>query len=398
MENPNQPYRGLAQLMAMKGRFGDTQLVHMSRPEVAALNSTGKLTVNPETGLPEAFNLSMKNVLPIALGIAGSILLPGAGTLLGEGLGAAMVGSAIGTTAGSLATGSSAGEALKAGAISGALSGVGGAIGGASFSGAEQAAAQAAQAGAAAETAAIGSEVGNLAASDFGGSTFAAGNALDAGTASLSPSALDTVAAAKTAAIANDAPVFSDPSTYKLDARDVAGKPSTYIPAALQLATAPPDVVEQEELKKTPPEFKNYNLSGGEVNYTPNQQTALDIALGRTPRTRQLNQYTYAAAAHGGSLGNREGSMHEGQVQGMGDGMSDNVTYRVQGGKPDLAMLSRDEYVLPADVVAMLGNGSSNAGSDKIDSFVKSIRNKSFGTDKQQKKIDNSRGLSALAH
>ena len=97
----------------------------------------------------------------------------------------------------------------------------------------------------------------------------------------------------------------------------------------------------------------------------------------------------------GGSL-----SYHEGRVDGAGDGMSDNVVYRVEGGNPDIAMLSRDEYVLPADVVAMIGNGSSNAGSDKIDKFIKDLRKQSFGTAKQQREVKNSSktGLSTLVH
>lgn len=405
MQNPNQPSRGLANLLAMKGRYGDTELVHMSKPEVASLAATGKLTTNPDTGLPEAFNFSMQSVLPIALGIAGSILLPGAGTALGAGIGAAMAGSAGGTLIGSLITGKSLEDSLKSSVISGGLAGIGGAIGGGSLMGAEEAAAQAAQGGVtggiAGETANIGTQVGELAASDFGGSIPSAREAIDLGTASLDQPA---IAAARTAGIAQGTkaatPVFSEPSTYNLDARNVAGKLSTYVPGALSLAMAPEEMAPVKEFERTPPQFKNYTMSGGEVNYAPDQQTALDIALGNQPRTQQLNPYSYAEEAHGGSLNNYRtgGNVHEGQVQGVGDGMSDNVTYKVEGGKPDLAMLSRDEYILPADVVAMLGNGSSNAGSDKIDSFVKSIRKKSFGTDKQQRKIDNSRGLSALAH
>ena len=408
MQNPNQPLGGLADLMAMKGRYGDTELVHMSKPEVAVLNSTGKLTVNPDTGLPEAFNLSMQSVLPIALGIAGSILLPGIGGALGSGIGAAMAGSALGTAAGSLVTGKSLEDSLKSAAISGALTGVGGAIGGGSFSGAEEAAAQAAQAGVAggtaAETAAITSEVGNLAAQDFGGSLPNAMGAIDAGTTSLSPTALKYIDAQKAVGIADATKAatsgFGPTQTFNPDVRGVAGNLSTYVPGALALATTPEDMAPVKEFERTPPQFKNYTMSGGEVNYAPDEQTALDIALGRQPRTQQLNPYSFAEAAQGGSLNryNVGGTVDEGQVAGVGDGMSDNVVYRVEGGKPDLAMLSRDEYILPADVVAMLGNGSSNAGSDKIDSFVKSIRKKSFGTDKQQRKIDNSRGLSALAH
>ena len=57
MVNRDAPYSGLANLMAMNGRFGDTELVHMSKPEIRGLASLGELTINPDTGLPEAFSL-----------------------------------------------------------------------------------------------------------------------------------------------------------------------------------------------------------------------------------------------------------------------------------------------------------------------------------------------------
>jgi hypothetical protein len=58
----NKPHAGIAQLLAEKGRGGDSMLVHMAPSEVAGLQSFARkhgtsLTVNPETGLPEAFSL-----------------------------------------------------------------------------------------------------------------------------------------------------------------------------------------------------------------------------------------------------------------------------------------------------------------------------------------------------
>ena len=59
-------------------------------------------------------------------------------------------------------------------------------------------------------------------------------------------------------------------------------------------------------------------------------------------------------------------------------------------------MLSRDEYVLPADVVAIIGNGSSEAGANKIDMFIKQARKEAFGTEKQQKETKGDGGLASL--
>jgi LysM repeat protein len=91
------------------------------------------------------------------------------------------------------------------------------------------------------------------------------------------------------------------------------------------------------------------------------------------------------------------GEYFEGQVEGKGDGMSDEIPFQVEGGNPDFAMLSKDEYVIPADVVAMLGNGSSDAGADELDDFVKDTRKEAFGREEQQTEIDAEKGLSSIA-
>lgn len=81
----------LARQVQSKGRNGDTMLVHMTPGEVQglqalALKHGGSLTINPETGLPEA-NI-LKSILPIAAGIA---LGP-----VGLGMSSAMAGLTVG--------------------------------------------------------------------------------------------------------------------------------------------------------------------------------------------------------------------------------------------------------------------------------------------------------------
>jgi len=71
----------------------------------------------------------------------------------------------------------------------------------------------------------------------------------------------------------------------------------------------------------------------------------------------------------------------EGMVPGQGSGMSDSVPFSIEGQQP--ALLSRDEYVLPADVVSQLGDGSSGAGADMLDSFVSQVRHQKYGHTKQ---------------
>ena len=52
------PLGRIGQTMGRMGRMGDNTLVHMNPQEVEGLAALGKLTYNPVTGLPEAFNFS----------------------------------------------------------------------------------------------------------------------------------------------------------------------------------------------------------------------------------------------------------------------------------------------------------------------------------------------------
>jgi hypothetical protein len=71
----------------------------------------------------------------------------------------------------------------------------------------------------------------------------------------------------------------------------------------------------------------------------------------------------------------------EGMVPGTGTGMSDDVPFSIEGNQP--ALLSRDEYVLPADVVSQLGDGSSSAGADMLDNFISQVRQVKYGNTQQ---------------
>ena len=57
-------------------------------------------------------------------------------------------------------------------------------------------------------------------------------------------------------------------------------------------------------------------------------------------------------------------SMENTYVKGEGDGTSDSVA----------AMLANGEFVIPADVVSKLGNGSNDAGAQVLDNFLVTIR------------------------
>lgn len=60
---------------------------------------------------------------------------------------------------------------------------------------------------------------------------------------------------------------------------------------------------------------------------------------------------------------------------GSGDGMSDSIPATVSGqGGSEPAALSEGEYVVPADVVSGLGNGSTQAGAQQLDGMLDRTR------------------------
>ena len=50
------PLSPMADELASRGRYGDNMLLHVRPDEIQGLASLGTLTINPDTGLPEAFS------------------------------------------------------------------------------------------------------------------------------------------------------------------------------------------------------------------------------------------------------------------------------------------------------------------------------------------------------
>lgn len=59
-------------------------------------------------------------------------------------------------------------------------------------------------------------------------------------------------------------------------------------------------------------------------------------------------------------------------IRGSGGGLADAVPAEIEGEQP--AALSEGEYVVPADVVSMLGDGSTEAGSRILTRLVDQLR------------------------
>jgi hypothetical protein len=65
--------------------------------------------------------------------------------------------------------------------------------------------------------------------------------------------------------------------------------------------------------------------------------------------------------------------------------MSDDIHATIEGKQP--ARLADGEFVVPADVVSHLGNGSTKAGAKHLYAMMDKVRSARTGTKKQGKQI-----------
>jgi hypothetical protein len=120
--------------------------------------------------------------------------------------------------------------------------------------------------------------------------------------------------------------------------------------------------------------------------------TGLDSYNPETEKLMQLLAYLYQNPetvnfARGGIAGLGGGEYRAGgrYLSGPGDGMSDNIKANIEGRQE--ARLADGEFVIPADVVSHIGNGSSNAGAKKLHAMMDRIRKARTGNPKQGKQI-----------
>ena len=80
-------------------------------------------------------------------------------------------------------------------------------------------------------------------------------------------------------------------------------------------------------------------------------------------------------------------------LKGPGDGMSDDIPAQI--GRHQPARLADGEFVVPADVVSHLGNGSTDAGAKHLYSMMNKVRKARTGNQKQGKQINPNKFLTA---
>jgi hypothetical protein len=86
--------------------------------------------------------------------------------------------------------------------------------------------------------------------------------------------------------------------------------------------------------------------------------------------------------AAGGGLADLGGYSDGGRLlKGPGDGMSDNIPAQI--GRKQPARLADGEFVVPADVVSHLGNGSTDAGAKRLYAMMAKVRQARTGKKKQ---------------
>jgi hypothetical protein len=109
---------------------------------------------------------------------------------------------------------------------------------------------------------------------------------------------------------------------------------------------------------------------------------------------QSMGGYAKGGDIHGG-LGSLPEYKAGGILRGPGDGMSDDIPAVIKGPKPQRAALADGEFVIPADVVSHLGNGSTEAGSKRLYAMMDKVRHARTGNKKQGKQINPDKFLPA---
>ena len=101
---------------------------------------------------------------------------------------------------------------------------------------------------------------------------------------------------------------------------------------------------------------------------------------------RQVGEDPYPMRMASGGISDL-GSYSDGgrMLQGPGDGMSDSIPASISGKRP--ARLADGEFVVPADVVSHLGNGSTDAGAKQLYSMMDKVRTARTGKKKQARAV-----------
>jgi hypothetical protein len=392
-----------AQNLAARGRYGDSTLVHMAPEELSGLRALARaqgndMTINPRTGLPEAF--SLRKLFKAASFILPFVPIPGL-----FGMSSLLTKSILsGVAAGASAKGGfDIKQALGGGLKAYALGSLGEKMGGGPTPGGAPTSQVTAPEAAAVDAAAVSAPQVTVPGVD--GDISLAGSYTGRAIPASLPGAPqyefsvqgpDVGGAGVSVPISLDAP-FSpgDPTVPRPEGTSsiVTPKGQGFGPAPLTKGTEIAMAgLGGFSLEKAAEEQRRYDTEAAAIRQEDEERKRrFDEIFART-----LGSVRTAKA--GGTINLAKGGMtymeaggttdvtgEPRMVQGTGDGMSDSVPATIEGVQE--ARLANDEFVIPADVVADIGNGSSNAGAKKLYNMMDRIRKARHGTTKQPPEI-----------
>lgn len=312
------------------GRNGDDILIHVNEQELEWLKENfGPGSINPATGLPQF------NIFDMLLPIAANVLLPGIGGSIGTALSgmlgggelvsalAPMVGNALVGGGVSALTGGDFGQGALVGGLSQPILSALGAGG---------------QGGVLSGLNLMGNPLAQSGASGYSGPKGVPSQGLNA---AAQAAAENVQQASATSSLMKAAPLL-------LAASALGGKSQEEAPA--------PQVAQADTRRLEPVEFSREQLNPNittAYGYGPEQSFFKDNRLPMTAEEKKKLEEQGVQTASTGRY-----------VKGGGTGTSDSIP----------AVLSDGEYVIDAQTVSMLGDGSSDAGAKKLDAMREKIR------------------------
>lgn len=387
-----------AQHLASRGRKGDSMLVHMAPEEVSGLQALAKaaggtLTLNPDTGLPEANFL--KRMLPMIIGAGITAATGGAAAPWMIGLG---MGGLETVRTGSLEKGLMAGLGAYGGAGIGAglMSAGAGAAGAATPAMSMAPAATSPAATGLASSLSTGAAAPAMSMAPAAASPAATGLASSlaptTGTLSAGVKALGTEAGRSAAMAGMGGGVGA--AKYGLAALSPMMEAD---PATPYLGSGPnPYEFEYDKSNQTytrvPTGTRQRDILAPNMPITGMPRMAADGGMmmsGPLQAMSDRNEYE-TLMANGGQRFAAGGQSHLGDysdggrlLKGPGDGVSDSIPATIADKRP--ARLADGEFVVPARIVSELGNGSTEAGARKLYAMMDRIqkaRGKTTGKDR----------------
>jgi hypothetical protein len=412
-----------AQHLAAQGRGPDETLVHMSNKEVAGLQAIakmhgGSLTVNPKTGMTEAGFLD--DIMPTLVGAAGMYFgidpMTTAG-IMGLGTAASTGDLGKGLTAG---LGAYGGGNMMQGAMGSGIVGGAEAMPGATVPSATPGPQM------------IGADMEQMSAANLPDNIDAGGgyNPASGTNVGQTPITAENLGGWKNIGMAA-APVLAGMASQQgqpTQGRDQMIRPYTFAankqtPTNMIGSKYTPgqDTSERQWFNpvytaQTPykaaagglmslaagggpvEQMSNQNAIGANTQYpmadthtnafaTPYQTPVSQNMLSGSSDTN-VDPYTGEERfAGGGEISHLGGYSDGGRLlKGPGDGMSDNIPAQI--GEKQPARLADGEFVVPADVVSHLGNGSTDAGAKHLYKMMDKVRAARTGNPKQGKQIN----------